>query len=140
MKEELIKILKDGGHSLVVAGNEVRTFDGRGVADLYCLLTMHPDQLSGASVADKIVGKGAAALMALGKVKEVYADVISMPALHLLENADVPTRYGVLVTNIINRAGTGLCPIETRCLSCHTSEECFVQIKGFLKERKNNNN
>ena len=56
MPDELIRILQDGNHSLVVAGDGIRTFDGRGISDLYDLLTEHPGWLRGASVADKVVG------------------------------------------------------------------------------------
>ena len=79
----LTEILHGGGWSLVVDNGAIRTFSGRGVSDLYGLLTREPETLRGASVADKVVGKGAAALMVLGGVKEVYADVASAPALGL---------------------------------------------------------
>lgn len=32
--KDLINILHEGGHSLVVANGDIRTFDGRGVSDL----------------------------------------------------------------------------------------------------------
>ena len=64
--EELINLLHSGGYSCVIAnGDNIRTFTQRGVADLYDLLTQEPDFLKGASIADKVVGKGAAALMIL---------------------------------------------------------------------------
>lgn len=47
MPDELIRILQDGNHSLVVAGDGIRTFDGRGISDLYGLLTEHPGWLRG---------------------------------------------------------------------------------------------
>ena len=37
--------------------------------------------MKGAAIADKVIGKGAAALMVLGGFKTVYADIISTPAL-----------------------------------------------------------
>ena len=37
--ERLIRLLHEGGHSLVVGNDTVRTFDGRGISDLYRLLT-----------------------------------------------------------------------------------------------------
>lgn len=134
--KELIRILREGSHSLVVYKDEISNYDGRGVSDLFRLLHEQPVTLAGASIADKIVGKGAAALMALGKVKEVYADIISESAFSLLEQEGVQTTYGKLVPYIINRAGTGMCPVETRCLPCHTPTECLVQIKDFLEEMK----
>ena len=78
MPDELIRILQDGNHSLVVAGDGIRTFDGRGISDLYDLLTEHPGWLRGASVADKVVGKGAAALLILGGVSNAAAGPASV--------------------------------------------------------------
>lgn len=138
MMKALVQTLNEGNHSLAIYGNEkkISTYDGRGVSDLFRLLQEQPETLENALLADKIVGKGAAALMALGKVKEVYADIISQSALALLEQEGIRATYGKLVPHIINRAGTGMCPVETRCLSCQTPVECLVQIKAFLAEMK----
>ena len=136
--KDLIKLLHEGGHSLVVGNGEVRTFEGRGVSDLLRLLEREPETLHRALVADKVVGKGAAALMVLGGVKEVYADVISQPALCLLEDEGVAVSFGQVVDNIRNRTRTGLCPVEARCLPCATPEECLVQIRSFIEEMKYN--
>ena len=64
--DELIRLLHEGGYSCVIRKEEIRTFTQRGVADLYDLLNQHPVFLHGAQVADKVVGKAAAALMVLG--------------------------------------------------------------------------
>ena len=57
---------------MIANGDNIRTFTQRGVADLYDLLTQEPDFLKGASIADKVVGKGAAALMILGGIRELH--------------------------------------------------------------------
>lgn len=136
MMEDLIKLLYSGHHSLVVAKEEVRTFDGRGISDLYALLTNEPGFLQGASVADKVVGKGAAALMVLGGVQEVYAGVISMPALDLLHKSGIAVRFGQEVPNIINRAGDGICPVEQLCRDCATAAACLPLIKEFITKKQ----
>lgn len=136
--KDLADILHDGGYSLVVANGDIRTFDGRGVSDLYQLLENDSGFLNGASVADKVVGKAAASMMVLAKVKEVHADVVSQPALDLLESNRVRVTYGNIVPYIINRTGADLCPLETRCLPCMTLQECFVQIRAFMEEMKTN--
>ncbi len=136
--KDLTDILHDGGHSLVVANGYIRTFDGRGVADLYRLLENDYGFLNGASVADKVVGKAAASMMVLAKVKEVYAEVISLPALDLLRSNGISVIYEKVVPHIINRTGTGLCPLEARCMMCMTPEECFVVIRVFMEEMKTN--
>lgn len=131
--EELIDILVSGNHSLVVDNGEVCTFDGRGVSDLFRLLENDPGILYGARVADKVVGKGAAALMILGGVKEVYAGVISEPAFDLFEKSGVKISFGKRVEHIINRKGDDICPVEKLCAGCATPEECFPLIKGFVQ-------
>ena len=65
---------------VIYNGGETRLFWKRGVQDLYRLLKTEPDFLRGAFIADKVIGKAAAALMALGGVDEVFARVISSPA------------------------------------------------------------
>lgn len=134
--DELINVLQSGDYSLVVSNGDIRTYSGRGVSDLYRLLNEEPSVLAGSQVADKIVGKASAALMVLAKVKDVYAGVISEGALNLLSSAGVKTSYGTLVPYIINRAGTGLCPLEIRCMDCKSADECFLQITSFLNEMK----
>ena len=62
---------------VIYNGGETRLFWERGVQDLYRLLKTEPDFLRGAFIADKVIGKAAAALMALGGVDEVFARVIS---------------------------------------------------------------
>lgn len=137
MIEDLIHLLHEGNHSLVVANGEVCTFDGRGVSDLYNLFKKNPHFLKGASIADKVVGKAAAALMISGGVKEVFTDVISRPALNLFAVSEVRVGYDIIVPHIINRTKTGWCPLETRCRDCLTPQECLEQIEEFIKLQTN---
>ena len=80
--EELINLLHTGGYSCVIANEgKIRTFTQRGVADLYDLLTREPEFLKGALIADKVVGKGAAALMILGGIKAVSYTHLTLPTI-----------------------------------------------------------
>lgn len=133
--ESLISMLHAGCHSLVVRnGNDTRTFDGRGVADLHRLLRCEPSLLGGASVADKVVGKGAAALMILGGVKVLHADVVSTPALLLLRDSGIEVTFEREVPHIINRKGDGMCPVEALCSNCNTAAECLPLIDEFINK------
>lgn len=59
-----VELLESGRHSLAIVNNgNTYVFDGRGVADLFSIYKETPGVLFGASLADKVVGKGAAALM-----------------------------------------------------------------------------
>ena len=137
MNNDLIDILHEGHHSLVVANGDIAVFDGRGVSDLYSLLNDDPGFLDGADIADKVVGKGAAALMILGKAASVYADVISSPALQLLRTASIRVTFSTEVSNIVNRKGDGICPVESLCCDCATAEECLPLLAGFINSNKN---
>lgn len=129
----LIPLLHTGNFSCVIRkGEEVRTFTQRGVADLYELLTTDADFLKGSYIADKVIGKGAAALMIKGGVQHVYADVISRPALALLQSFHMDVEYATLTDNIINRSGTGICPVEERCLPLEELEDMVEAIGNFV--------
>lgn len=133
--EELKRILHDGAHSLVVksAVGEISTHDGMGVSDLLRMVDDRPNcLLRDACVADKVVGKAAAALMVLGGVSEAWGDVMSAPAAELLRANGVAVAHGVLVNHIENRSHSGWCPLETACRDCATAEECLVAIKAFV--------
>ena len=134
-RQELITQLHALQCSCIIHNNgATRTFHERGVKDLHRLLTQEPEILRGASLADKVVGKGAAALMISGGVKWVYADVISKAAMVLFEQSRVEVQYKQIVPNIINRAGTDICPVEKLCRDCKTVSECLPLIDKFITE------
>ena len=110
--DTLVKRLHEGGCTLVVAqGDDVRLFTRRGVADLMDLTDNNPAFLHGALVADKVVGKGAAALLVKGGVTALHTDLISRPALDLLRRTGIDVTYDTLTNHIVNRDGTDWCPV-----------------------------
>lgn len=136
--EELINLLHTGRYSCVIANEgKIRTFTQRGVADLYDLLTREPEFLKGALIADKVVGKGAAALMILGGIKELYTDVVSSNAMDLFQTSDVKVDFVQEVPFIWNRDHTGWCPVETMCSEEESAEAILQLIRGFLERIKN---
>lgn len=134
--EDLIRLLHEGQHSLVVANGDVCTFDGHGVSDLYSFFKEDSGFLKGASIVDKIVGKAAAALMILAEIKEVHTDVISQLALDLFAGSRISVSYTTVVPHIINRTQTGWCPLETRCRDSLTPQDCLCQIEEFIKQHQ----
>ncbi len=107
----------------------------RGVAPLLGWLEQGYN-LSGFTVADKVVGKGAAFLYLLLGAKYLYAAVISRPALELLRSGGVFVTFSSCVPAIRNRDNTGFCPIETAVLECNNAQQALVKIKERLKELK----
>ena len=87
-------------------------------------------------IADKVVGKGAAVLMTAGGVRWVYADVISQSALEFLLTHNIEAEYGRVVPNIINRAGTDICPVEKLCMQCDNIEDALTLIDEFIEKMR----
>ena len=135
--KELIDILH--GEKLTLAlkceDGEIHRFIQRGVKDLLTLVTEHPELLRGALVADKAVGKAAAACMVTGGIRQVYADVMSEPALTLLEAHGVKASYAQLVDHIINRAGNDWCPMERLSRDVDDPTAIIQKIKDFFNDR-----
>lgn len=135
--KEIIDLLHKGGFSCVMKNRKkIRTFTQRGVADLYDLYQTAPDFMKGASIADKVIGKGAAALMVLGGFKAVYADVISEPAVNLLRESGVEVTFSQKVPHIINRDKSGWCPLETACHDLKSVEEMYPVIRDFVNKMR----
>lgn len=130
--EALVALRREHVSLAVVRDNKVEVFRQHGIKDLLTLLTERPEALRGATVADKVTGKGAAALIALGGAAGLYAEVISRPALELLDKSGIDTDFGLCVPNIINRAGAGICPVEQLCEPCATAADCLPLIREFI--------
>ncbi len=135
--EDIINLLHSGGYSCVVQnGTEVRPFTRRGVTDLYDLLQHDSVFMNGACVADKVIGKAAAALMILGGVKHVYTDIISQSAFDLFQRTKVEVDFVRIVPYIENRDKSGWCPLEKLTFSAETPEEIFPLIREFITSLK----
>lgn len=119
---------------VIVKDSYVGIFYNRGILDLFNLYTNSPEVLKGASVADKVVGKGAAAIMVEAQVASAYAEVLSRPALEVFRHAGIEINYGLLVPNIINRKGTGICPVESLCSPCLVAADCIPLIRQFVND------
>ena len=103
----------------------------RGVKPVLALVEKGED-ISGAVVADRVVGKAVALLYKGLKISALYAGVISRPALSVLENAGVLCKYDGLVDMIINRKGDGRCPMEEAVLDIDDYEQAVRAIKRKL--------
>lgn len=134
LMKELIDILHGENLTLVLksADGNIHRYTQRGVKDLLTLVSEHPDVLKGALIADKAVGKAAAACMVIGGINHVYADVMSQPALALLQQHGVIAEYGTLVDHIINRTGTDWCPMEKASRDKNDPIAIIQIIKDFL--------
>ncbi len=114
------------------ADREIIEFHNPGVKDLFCLVASRRHVLEGASVADRVIGRGAALLLVLGKVKCVFAQLISSQAVQVLQDAKIIVEYDTMVPNIINRAGIDICPVEKLTMGISQPDLAFERIREFL--------
>ncbi len=130
---DVLNAFKSGKYSCVIGNGRLYTFTQNGIKDLYGTYSEKPYLLKGALVADKVVGKAAAAILALGGASEVYADVMSEPALTMLRATGAKITYSKLVPHIKNRSGTDMCPMDKLCLNAKTPQECLELLDKFMK-------
>ncbi len=135
--EEIIEILHSGNYACVIKSNgAIRTFNNRGVSDLYNLYNSGDHFANEGMIADKVVGKAAASLMVLLGLKKIYADIISYGALKVLTEAGIDTSFELKVPVIINRTNTGSCPLEILTESTVSPEEALPVITNFINSVK----
>ena len=134
MKMDAKQILLSGGYTCVLTdGKTVLTSTDRGVKPLVCFLESG-EVPAGFSAADKVVGRATAYLYVLLKVKEVYSQIISQPAVAVLRENGVEVAYDQLVPNIINRKGDGICPFEAAVMEISCPDLAYAAIREKMAE------
>lgn len=127
------EMLKRGEYSFVIcAEGKVNVSEEKGIKPLLELASVGED-FSGAYAADRIVGKAAAMLYVLMEVKAVFAEVLSEKAKNIFEKYGIEYKYDTLTDDIINRKGTGICPMEEAVRDIESPEEALSAIKKKLQ-------
>lgn len=128
------KLLDDGDYTCAACcGEREYTSRERGVKPLLALID-NGRTLEGYSVADRVVGRAAAYLYVELKAQCVHAHIMSRAA------QEVFSRYGVahsadeLVDAIINRAKTGLCPMESAVWDISDPHEAELAVRAKVRE------
>lgn len=123
---------------IVQRGDKVLTSTQRGIRPLLEWVAQGED-LRGGSAADKIVGKAAALLYARMGVREVYAGTLSESGLAALRAHGIRAEYSVLTERIVNRAGTGICPMEETVLAIDDPELAYGVLTETARRLRNKN-
>lgn len=113
-------------------GAVLRPGEGTGVRPLVRALDEEPELLRGSVVVDKIVGKAAAMLAVLGGAAGVYGLTMSAAARDYLAARGIPAEWETLTERIINRTGTGLCPMETAVLDIDDPAEGLAALRETM--------
>ena len=133
--EQMLQQLNEQQISLLVYNQDsLSDYHQHGVRDLLMLVQNEPERLQGAIVADKMVGKAAAALMVLGGVKEVHTNTICTPAKEMLLNAGIELFFTDEVPYIVNKKKTGQCPLDSRLSEVTNAADCLPIIADFYTQ------
>lgn len=131
-----IRILNEGGYTCVLCKeNRIYTSTEREVKFLLDWQNSGLD-FSGFCAADKVVGKAAAFLYVLLGVKEVYAYVMSEAAIDTLTKNNIQIQYDKSVKKIVNRFGTGFCPMEEAVWDIDIPQQAKQAIENKLLQMK----
>lgn len=120
------------GHTLALCKDEILFLsDKRGILPMVGYIDDNAD-LRGFCAADTIVGKAVASMFVKSGIAAVYANVMSKAACDYLTSHGVYVEYGTLVDRIVNRQGTGSCPMEEAVKDLTDPDECFAALKDKL--------
>ena len=113
----------EAAKNLLVGKKGIYTSEKRGAAPIIEKIDTDPDFFKGASAADRVIGKAAAMLLEKYGVLEIYAKVTSKYAVAYLNDKKTVLTYDIKVDHIINRSGTGMCPMEKAVLNVNNADE-----------------
>lgn len=125
--------LKEKNFNLIIVKNGRTVFEteSQGIHGLLQAIEKLGKELSGSSVADRIVGRAAAMLCVYSKAASVFAVTISEEGRKVLEDNKVFYRFENCVPNILNREGTDICPFEKLVIGLTKPEEAYKKLKSF---------
>ena len=127
------------GHTLCLVKAGACLYSERtGIAPMMYFIAENTD-LAGYSAADLVVGKAAALLFAKCKIKQVFAKTLSEAGRQTLEKYHIKYEYETLTPKIVNRAGTGICPMEQAVTGTDDPEEAYLILKNKLQSMKSAN-
>lgn len=90
----------------------------------------------GFSAADRVVGNAAAFLYVYLGIKAVYSPIMSKAAVFTLEKHGIEVFYDEKAEYIINRSGTGKCPMEEAVFGISDTKQALNAIRTRLDELK----
>jgi hypothetical protein len=138
--EEMKSLLnKDDIGCVVCKDNHVLTSNLKGIRPWIKWLRENPELLEGAVVVDKVVGKAAAMLMIVSKIKTLYTPVISENALQYLSSQIIDFSYDRTVAYIKNNEKNGLCPMEQTVIDvddAHQGYQLLLEKIAILMAQK----
>jgi hypothetical protein len=129
------ELLSTTDFSVVVLknGTVVTKKQGDGIKPILETVDELGEELQGAIVGDRILGKASALLCAYAKVGGVYAPQATKTAIAVLIRTGIPGQTDELIPYVKNRDGDSLCPFEDMLADVDLPEEAYKVLKNAVK-------
>lgn len=134
--EKAQSLLKGSITCVAVKGKAVYLSSLRGVRPILTWIKEGKD-LTGFSLADKVVGKAAASLAVYVGAASVYGVIMSKSAVEYLSKRGLGYSFVNLTEAIKNHAGDDYCPMEKAVSSYDSPADCLSAITKKLAELTN---
>jgi hypothetical protein len=131
---QIARQLLEEGNSLAIVKNGVCLFTHQGtwIHPIVAAVEMLGDELQGAAIADRVIGKAAAVLCILYQPACVYTPIASRSAVAVFAKSDICFSCDEIVEGIQNRVGTGLCLAEKTLLDIVDPKLAFEALWDLL--------
>jgi len=135
--KEKLKHLEQEGLSIIIEKNGEIIFQSYDpmLKPLFTCLKENKDQLQGSVVFDKIVGRAAAYLCIIGRVKEIYTPLASESAITVLKENNIKIGALNTIPLIKNRENTDTCPMEKLASVCKSPEEFYKALEEKMSPK-----
>ncbi len=125
----------EASYSLVAARNHFYYVSHeRGIAPIMIMLKRDRNYFYDCIVVDKIIGKAAAMMLTLSCAKYIHAQLMSTSAMRYLDQHGIPYSYDQSCEWIVNRSGTGMCPMEAAVASLEDGEAAYEALYQKLNQ------
>lgn len=137
---QLKEYVKEDVVCAVYNGETLLTSNLKGIRPWIKWLRECPELLENAIVVDKVIGKAAAMLMVVAKIKSVYTPIISEQALEYLNTQTIDFDYDQTVAFISNVDQNGLCPMEETVVNTNDAYEGYqlllLKIQNLMQSNQ----
>ena len=114
---------------IVKNGKIIAKSKSSGIKSLVDAITKYQENIVGAALADKVVGRAAILLAAKAKVSSVYAKLVSLSALELASSLQFALIYDNTTKKILNRRKNDICPFEKIVMNTDDPEKAYQDLR-----------
>ena len=132
------KLSADSTLAVACPGKKPVLYDDGGIKPLYGLLKN--GGFRGCYIYSNTTGRASALLMVYGGASKLYTKIISREAIPVLEKHKIEYNAEKTVDYIMNKNGTGKCPIEQAVQKINESSEAYSVLKDKFIDNEFNSN